>query len=73
MLHNSDPKGPNLAKKQISFEIFNLDCKLQSRLKFSISTFGIPPPPPKKKWVLLGGALEKIPISLENFNPGGKS
>ena len=34
------PKRPNREKKTISLEIFNLAWKLQSRLKFSISTFG---------------------------------
>ena len=51
-------------KTSISLEIFNLAWKLQSRLKFSISTLRIPPPPTKiGVWRL---ARLKFSVSLEN-------
>ena len=53
-------------KKSISIEKINLDWNSQSR------TFRIPPPPQKKIGVWWVSRL-KISISIENFNPGGRS
>ena len=44
----------------------NLDWSFQSRLNFQFQTFRIP----HKKW---GFGRLKISISIENFNPGGRS
>ena len=45
------------------------DWELQSRLKFSILTFRIPPTKRRSWWV----ARLKFSFSLDNFNPGGRS
>ena len=52
------PKGPKIEKNRSGIEIFNLDWKNQSRLKFSIPDLQNPP---TKNRGLVGG-------SLENFN-----
>ena len=63
---------------KFSLEIFNLAWKLQSRLKFSILILRIP----HKNKGLVGGLawnfqsrlkMSFVSISLENFNPGGRS
>ena len=63
-------KGPKIEKKKsISIEIFNLAWKFQSRLKFSILDLQNSPQKIGVWWV----ARLKFSISIENFNPGGRS